>query len=115
MLQRAKKVAEPKVQKRPRAVVEPEIDQETGEQIPKPKKKKVVIQDFVSSAPRSVRDSTKAKTTENYARLKEEEESRPKVRREPKPKVVFDQMEMLKEALDTEVSLSPHDLYGFFH
>jgi hypothetical protein len=53
---------------------------------------------------RKVRDSTKVKTSENLAKIKRDEEIKPKVIREPKPKVVFDQEEMLKAAVETEVS-----------
>jgi hypothetical protein len=53
---------------------------------------------------RKVRDSTKVKTSENLAKIKRDEEVKPKVIREPKPKVVFDQEQMLKEAVETEVS-----------
>jgi hypothetical protein len=83
------------------------IDGQIEEKIPKPKARKVKSVDSMGDllADRTVRESTKAKTTENLARLKEEV-AKPKIKREPKEKVKFLQEDLLEEALQVEVILT---------
>jgi hypothetical protein len=53
--------------------------------------------------PRTVRDSTKAKTLDGIIKEKEQEGKSQRTRG-PKMKVSYDQMELLKEAIETEVT-----------
>ena len=84
-----------------------EVDGETSTEVKEATSRKTLSKvgstDSIPHEPRKVRESTKAKTAENLEKQKFEQETKLQTKRKPKSKVVFDHMELLKEALETEV------------